>query len=140
MLQRLIVLVVFCTLLYVAYKIVERWQLSKTKKGKDLDPLLTSFDLSIPTIVYFTTPMCALCRTTQVPALERLKDIIDNVCIIKVVATEHPEVAQRWGILSVPTTFVTDRNGHATNVNNGFVDELKLSSQIQHTHRLAVAA
>ena len=108
MLQRLIVLVVFCTLLYVAYKIVERWQLSKTKKGKDLDLLLTSFDLSIPTIVYFTTPMCALCRTTQLPALERLKDIIDNVCIIKVVATEHPEVAQRWGILSVPTTFVLD--------------------------------
>ncbi len=112
MLIRLIILIAFCLILYMIYRIVIKWQLSKAGQLKDLDPLLSEINLSIPTVVYFTTPMCALCRTTQGPAFERLQTKMDNINIVKVDATEDPKSSQRWGILSVPTSFILDKTGN----------------------------
>ncbi len=130
MLQRLFILIAFCVIMYVTYRVVIKWQLSKAGQLKDVDPLLSEVNLSIPTVVYFTTPMCALCRTTQRPAFDRLRAKTDPVNIVKVDATADPESAQRWGVLSVPTTFVLDKIGNPVKVNNGFVDEHKLSAQL----------
>jgi thiol-disulfide isomerase/thioredoxin len=132
----LITLIAFCAILYIIYRLVVRWQLARAAQSVVVDPLLSTIDLSIPTIVYFTTPMCAICRTTQRPAFERLRALMATVNIITVDATEAPDSSQRWGVLSVPTTFVLDASGTAVNVNNGFVDEHKLSAQLRVAHRL----
>lgn len=135
MLLRIIILIVLCVVMYLAYRLVTKWQLSRTGQSKDVDPLLSEMNLLIPTIVYFTTPMCAVCRTTQGPAFERLQTKMENqVNIIKVDATVDPDSSKRWGVLSVPTTFVLDRDGKPVKVNNGFVDEGKLSDQLQLAH------
>ena len=137
MLLRLIILIVFCAIMYATYHIVTRWQLSRASKLKDLDPILSGTDVSNPTVVYFTTPMCAICRTTQIPAFERLRAKLEAVNIIKVDATENPDGAKRWGVISVPTTFVLDQVGKPNKVNNGFVDENKLFAQLHTAHGLS---
>ena len=137
MLLRLIILITFCVIMYVIYRVVIRWQLSRAGKLKEVDPIISDINLMFPTLVYFTTPMCAICRTTQRPAFDRLKAKMDQINIVKVDAAEDRESAQRWGVLSVPTTFVLDKDGNPVKVNNGFVDEHKLSSQLLAAHGLA---
>ncbi len=134
MLLRLIILIVFCAIMYATYRIVIKWQLSRAGKLKDLDPILSETDVSIPTIVYFTTPMCAICRSTQRPAFDRLQAKMEAINIVKVDSTENPDGAKRWGVISVPTTFVLDHNGKPDKVNNGFVDENKLLTQLSIAH------
>ena len=134
MLLRLIVLIGFCAILYTSYRIIIRWQLAKVGQVKELDPLLLEIDLSNPTIVYFTTPMCAICKTTQGPAFERLYSLIKKVTLVKVDASTDPDSTQRWGVLSVPTIYILDKVGSPVSVNNGFVDENKLATQINAVH------
>lgn len=81
--------------------------------------------------------MCGLCRTTQVPAIERLQKILALVNIIKVDATTDTDSSKRWGVMSVPTTFILDKTGNPVKVNNGFVDENKLSNQLKAVHVMA---
>lgn len=134
MLNRLIIMIAFCVTLYLIYLIVIRWQISRAGKLKDKDPLLLGVNLASPTIVYFTTPMCALCRTTQFPAIERLQKLMDLVNIVKVDATIDTDSSKRWGVMSVPTTFILDKTGTPVKVNNGFVDENTLSNQLKTVH------
>src|SRR5258706_7539204 len=71
------------------------------------DPLLAHVRAGIPTIVYFTTPMCQPCRTLQRPALDNLKDELgSNIQVIQVDSCEQTDVADRCGVFSAPTTFV----------------------------------
>ncbi len=134
MLTRLIIMIAFCVTLYLIYLIVIKWQISRAGKLKDKDPLLSGVNLAKPTIVYFTTPMCALCRTTQFPAIERLQKIMELVNILKVDASMDPDSSKRWGVMSVPTTFILDKTGSPVKVNNGFVDEHTLSNQLKAIH------
>jgi thiol:disulfide interchange protein len=137
MLLRVIILTIFCAIMYATYRIVIKWQLSRAGKLKDLDPILSETNVSNPTVVYFTTPMCATCRTTQRPAFDRLRAKMESVNIIKVDATEDTDGAKRWGVISVPTTFVLDNDGKPYKVNNGFVDENKLLAQLLTAHGMA---
>ena len=85
----------------------------------------------IPTILYFTTPQCAPCQRQQRPAISRLLDELgDGVQVIEVNALEQPDAADRWGVLSVPTTFVLDGRGRPQDVNYGVAATDKLKRQI----------
>ncbi len=85
-----------------------------------------------PVIVYFTTPDCAPCKTIQRPALSKLLSLMgDNVQVVEVDATQRPDLAKQWGVMSVPTTFLLDARGEARYVNNGVTRVEKLMEQIQ---------
>lgn len=85
-----------------------------------------------PTIVYFTTPDCAPCKTVQRPALQKLTDLLgERLHVIEIDASEHPDVARTWGVMSVPTTFLLDEKGTAKYVNNGVVRLEKLMEQVK---------
>ena len=85
-----------------------------------------------PTIVYFTTPDCAPCKTVQRPALEKLTKLLgEKLHIVEIDATERPDLAKTWGVMSVPTTFLLDSRGEARYVNNGVTRAEKLMEQIQ---------
>jgi hypothetical protein len=51
--------------------------------------------------------------------------------VVEIDAAERPELARRWGVMSVPTTFVLDARGKARYVNNGIARADKLLRQIQ---------
>ena len=83
------------------------------------------------TLVYFTTPTCAPCKTIQRPAIESLKKILGSALqVIEIDASERPDLASRWGVLSVPTTFIIDPRGEVRHVNHGVVRAEKLLLQI----------
>ena len=84
-----------------------------------------------PAILYFTTPSCAPCETVQKPALQQIKASLgDKLQVIEIDATQQPDVAQRWGVPSVPTTFVIDSHGQARHVNHGVARAEKLLKQL----------
>jgi thiol-disulfide isomerase/thioredoxin len=85
-----------------------------------------------PVLVYFTTPDCAPCKTIQRPAIDRVSDLLgEKLEVVEIDATERPDLAKTWGVLSVPTTFVLDERGEARYVNNGVARAEKLLEQIQ---------
>lgn len=85
-----------------------------------------------PVIVYFTTPDCAPCKTVQRPALEKLRNMLgEKLHVVEIDATERPDLAKTWGVMSVPTTFLLDSRGEARFVNNGVTRAEKLMEQIQ---------
>lgn len=132
MIERLLILALFAAaaaLLICAYT---RWQLRRAVRLALRDPLLADLRPGIPAILYFTTPSCAPCRYQQRPALRRLLDDLgDAVQVIEVNAAEQPEAATRWGVLSVPTTFILDPQGRPRQVNHGVASTEKLRQQLQ---------
>ncbi len=85
-----------------------------------------------PVIVYFTTPNCAPCKTVQRPALNRVSQLMgDSLQVVEIDATERPDLAKQWGVMSVPTTFLLDARGEARYVNNGVTRAEKLMEQLE---------
>ncbi len=86
----------------------------------------------IPAILYFTTPSCVPCITVQRPELARLqRKLGDRIQVIEVNCAEKPELADYWGVLSVPTTFILDGQGRPRGVNHGVTRAERLRQQIQ---------
>lgn len=84
-------------------------------------------------LVYFTMPGCVPCKTIQRPAIERLSCFLEGaVQVFEFDVTQYPDVASRWGVMSVPTTFVIAPNGQLLHVNHGVARFEKLVAQI-HT-------
>lgn len=95
-------------------------------------PGLGAFRPGAAAILYFTTPDCGVCRTTQHPALERLQaDLGDQVQVLVVDAAAEPAVADHWGVVSVPTTFVLDEAGQPRQVNHGLASLARLRRQVK---------
>lgn len=96
--------------------------------------LLADFGLNHPlgfTLVYFTTPTCAPCKTVQRPAIDQVsKQLGDSLKVVEVNAAERMDLASRWGVMSVPTTFVFDPKGQLRHINHGVTRAEKLLAQI----------
>lgn len=117
-------------LLYQAWN---GWQLRRLRRAP-ARPGLEGWQADRPGILYFTSPDCAPCRVVQRPALERLRaDLGDRVQIVEIDASAQTGVADHWGVLSVPTTFVLDAGGAPRHVNHGVARAEKLRQQLQST-------
>jgi thiol-disulfide isomerase/thioredoxin len=131
MIERLLILIGLMLLGVLAYRLLRIWQVWCANRAATCDPLLASMRQGIPAILYFTTPTCAPCKTQQRPAIQRLlTELGDQVQVIEVNALEHPEAADRWGVLSVPTTFILDAQGRPREINHGVAGADKLKQQL----------
>lgn len=116
------------------YRLVNRAILARAQQqvrtGQHPLPVALRGDAAI---VYFTTPHCAPCKTVQRPALQQLQQNWPYpLQIIEINAEEHPDMAQQWGVLSVPTTFLLDAQGNLRHVNHGVTRVEKLMQQVNH--------
>ncbi len=92
---------------------------------------LPDFKPGGPAVLYFTARGCLPCQTVQRPALNELMARWDGrLQVLEVDALEHPDLADSWGVLAVPTTFVIDSRGRPRRVNHGVARLDRLAAQL----------
>lgn len=127
-LQRVFWTLFLITLGLAIYYLGNRWILSRAAR----QPLAGLVQLGVPTLLYFTTPTCAPCKTIQRPAIDRLKELAgDRLQVVEIDAASQPEIARKWGVLSVPTTFILDEQGKPRHVNHGITPTEKLLKELE---------
>jgi thioredoxin-like negative regulator of GroEL len=132
MIERLLLAVLIGGGVAAAFQSFRRWQVWRLTSSALGDPLLSDLRPGVPAIVYFTSPTCAPCKSQQRPALQKLlAELGDRVQVVEVNALDDQDAAKRWGVMSVPTTFVLDAMGLPRQVNNGVAGADKLKRQIQ---------
>jgi thioredoxin-like negative regulator of GroEL len=136
--DRAIVFVAFLALIGLAALAVRLWvsERDRRRRAAPSDHLWDALDArpdGRPTVIAFSTPACAACKTAQLPALRALVQQLgpDSVRVIQVDAATRPAVAERFGILTVPTTVVLTGNGRVATTNNGFAPAERLARQVQ---------
>lgn len=81
-------------------------------------------------VLAFTTAECLPCKTVQRPALEALKHRYPGRIVFREVnALEAPELARRFGILTVPSTVIIGRDGEVRAINHGTAPTERLVTQ-----------
>jgi thioredoxin-like negative regulator of GroEL len=121
------------SLLVVAARLLSRSRLSRARSlpGEEIWQALGTAPDGRPAVVAFSTPSCAACHTAQRPALAQLESRAGGtVRVIEVDAAERPEVARKFGVLTVPTTAILDTSGRVTAMNNGFAPSARLAEQV----------
>jgi thioredoxin-like negative regulator of GroEL len=131
MIERALFVLILLAAGMIICRLLTRRQLVHAGSRAAADMLLRDVPPGTPTIVYFTTPDCTPCRLQQTPNLQRLQaELGDRLRVIRVDATQEPEAADRWGVFSVPTVFVLDKNGRPRRVYNGVVDNETLKREL----------
>lgn len=87
-----------------------------------------------PRILAFSSPYCRPCHTLQEPALRRVAERLGSrVTIATVDATEHPDLAARYRVMTLPATVVFDAAGRPAAVNYGYAAAETLLAQLTGT-------
>ena len=90
------------------------------------------FEAGKPALLVFGSPHCAPCVHAQRPAVSRLgQDLGDAIQTIEIDVTKSPEIAELYGVVSLPTVFVFDASGAPRRVNHGFVSTEEMRRQIE---------
>lgn len=83
-------------------------------------------------LLVFTSPTCAPCKLQQLPIVNRLMtDWGDRIEVRVIDVTEQPEVAQQYGVWSLPTSIVLKADRAVVAINQGVAHEHKLREQFQ---------
>lgn len=83
-------------------------------------------------VVYFTSSSCEVCKTAQAPALKSLQDRLGPALqVITFNVDEQMEMARRWKVMTLPTTFVFNLRGILVHQNIGLADAGKLFGQLE---------
>jgi thioredoxin-like negative regulator of GroEL len=121
------------SLLVVAARVLARRRLSEARAlpSEEIWQALGTTPDGRPAVIAFSTPSCAACHTAQRPALAQLESRAEGaVRVLEVDAAERPEVARKFGVLTVPTTAILDPSGRVTALNNGFAPTSRLAEQV----------
>lgn len=127
-------------LLWLLQRLVKGLIIRKAGQTKivERDPLLADLQPGKPTLIYFTSPGCGPCRTTQAPIIRQLeKERGDTLQIVTVNIDEKLDDALRWGVMKVPRTFILDHNlrPYASNLDIARLEQLK--QQLDEAERAA---
>jgi len=134
MIERVLIAAALIGVAFGAFALGTRFQVGWVGRRDDQsDELLAALRPGILAVVYFWSETCAPCRLVQQPALDELQAALgpEGVQVLAVNALERPDLADSWGVLSVPTTFIVDASGQPRHVNHGVVHADRLREQIE---------
>ncbi|WP_346354588.1 thioredoxin [Azotosporobacter soli] len=84
----------------------------------------------LPVLVDFWAPWCGYC-TKLLPLLDELAgDLTGKVRVVKVNVDENRELAQQYGVMSLPTLMIF-KNGEQVEKFTGFLPKAELSAKVQ---------
>ena len=135
--ERLVILLLVVALVTLAVVVVRSdlraraGQLAASPTGPLWDALGSAPD-GRPTVVAFSSPSCGACHTAQLPALTALEDQLGQTAfrLLEVDVAAQPEIARRFGILTVPSTVVLRPDGGVGAINHGFAPTTRLAAQL----------
>lgn len=105
------------------------WRYYKLKLTESIQPVEAAPGL--PTLLYFSADYCAPCKLQQQPIVDSLAAKFGESLVIKRYdVTEHPDLAGRYKVLTLPTTLVLDSQGHVAHINYGVASQAKLEAQL----------
>jgi thioredoxin 1 len=109
-----------------------RWRTARFRRPHAADVLVRLAAVrGSPLVLAFTTPECVPCRTVQRPALEELtRRYHGRLQVREVDATAAPELADRFGVMTVPSTVLIDPRGEVLAINYGVARAEKLAAQL----------
>ena len=82
-----------------------------------------------PAILYFTTQDCTQCRFQQSPILEQLSQQA-RVAVYAIDAVSQQDLARFYGVMTVPSTIVLNRQLNPVAINYGLTTSERLHRQI----------
>lgn len=127
--DRLLVLAAIALGLVVVW-LALRWRSRRFHRNDAGDLLAVRPDR--PLIIAFSTPDCVPCRTVQKPAIDELRRRYPGrVDVRDVDATVEPALAERFGILTVPSTVVIGEGGVVLAINHGVAGWQRLAGQLR---------
>ena len=107
----------------VVWRLAAWWTLARAKRLARLNS--AELSLVLPGragILLFGSAHCAPCVHAQAPAARSLvREFGDRVQLKEVDVDEEPELAKRYGVMSLPTVLVFDNRGVARRVFHGLV-------------------
>jgi len=129
MIERSIHAVAIALMLVLGVVVLKWWQRRKAGRAS---ALLLPPRSGMPSLVYFHSPSCGVCRASQKPILDRLTLHIGagKLQLMVVDVSEKSDVARAWGVTTIPSTYVVGPAGEVVHVNNGLASEPTLRRQL----------
>ncbi len=85
-----------------------------------------------PAILYFRSDHCAPCRAQSHHLRQLQLDLDGRLAICEIDAERESELAARYGIVTLPTTLVTDGRGQVKHINYGLAASATLARQLEN--------
>lgn len=105
------------------------WRAYKVKLAQSIPPGEAAF--GAPALLYFSADYCAPCKLQQRPIIDNLiAKLGESVVVRRYDVTEHPDLASRYKVLTLPTTVVLDSQGQVAHINYGVASLAKLEAQL----------
>jgi thiol-disulfide isomerase/thioredoxin len=128
MTERLLISVVIIAAAILASWILPRLHLARRRSHA---LRLQAYKPGRPAILFFSGEGCASCHTIQRPALAEIEaEFGGRLQVIEIDALAQPGLADHWGVLSLPTTFIIDREGQPRRVNHSPARADRLRAQL----------
>lgn len=135
MVERLLIALAVLTAVAVTIALGQRWYAwrnARIEARLRADSADEQVAVDGPRIVYFTTETCVVCRAQQEPAIAAVLERIGSTLRVeRHDAIEDRSLADRYGVLTVPTTAVYDAAGELVTVNRGFAPAALLLAQLR---------
>jgi thiol-disulfide isomerase/thioredoxin len=129
MYERLLITFVIMTFSGVVLFLMKRHQIALANRASDR----AKKTAKIPTIVYFWSNGCPVCKMTQKKILEEILAEYgkERLAFTAYNTDEALDVAKEWGVRTLPTTFLLDSTGAIKHINNGLIVSGDLRRQLE---------